>query len=272
MLEDDQTLIATGFLRWARECWSRERQPERRVDYLDEIIGPRKGTLGLTVNCARCHNHKFDPISARDYYSIQASIFGYVETEVPLAPRAEAEGYLAKMSEIESKLTGLRAAIAAIEKPHRDRLELEQIRTRFADHIYRAAAKPESERTPGEKLLAIQVYEAVNIPAARIDKALAPAELSKKQELAARSVAARAATPTQLPMAEIATDGDYRFSPLGRRTTLSAVECRIPPPSPAVTCTGTESMKYRRRTPDSRRSGESRLVDAARFHRRDHLR
>ena len=150
-----------------------------------------------------------------------------------MAPRAEAESYLAKMSEIDKKLAGLRAAIAAIEKPHRDRLELEQIRTRFADHIYSAAAKPESQRTPGEKLLAIQVYEAVNIPAARIDKVLAPAELSKKQELAAQVTQLERQRPAKLPMAEIATDGDYRFSPLGEGDNIvSCPKCRIPPPFP----------------------------------------
>lgn len=231
----DQTLIATGFLRMGPRVLFREKDnPERRFDYLDEIIGTiGKGTLGLTVNCARCHNHKFDPISARDYYSIQASLFGYVETEVPLAPRAEAEGYLATMAEIDAKLAGLRAAIAAIEKPHRDRLELEQIRTKYPDHIYRAAAKPESQRTPGEKLLAIQLYEAVTVPAAQIDKVLEPAELVKKRELAAQVSQLDRQRPAKLPMAEIATDGDHRFSPLGEGdNVVSCPKCRIPPPFP----------------------------------------
>ncbi len=48
-----------------------------RQDSLDEIV-TNIGTvfLGLTVNCARCHNHKFDPISQRDYYEMQAFISG----------------------------------------------------------------------------------------------------------------------------------------------------------------------------------------------------
>ncbi len=64
----DQTLIATGFLRMGPRVLFREKDnPERRFDYLDEIIGTiGKGTMGLTVNCARCHNHKFDPIAAKD--------------------------------------------------------------------------------------------------------------------------------------------------------------------------------------------------------------
>ena len=40
--------------------------------------------LGLTVGCARCHDHKFDPISQRDYYRMSALFAGSVETEIPL--------------------------------------------------------------------------------------------------------------------------------------------------------------------------------------------
>ena len=52
-----------------------------------------RGVLGLTVNCARCHNHKFDPISQKDYYRMQASLFGYVEADYPLASKEQAEAY-----------------------------------------------------------------------------------------------------------------------------------------------------------------------------------
>ena len=231
----DQTLIATGFLRMGPRVLFREKDnPERRFDYLDEIIGTiGKGTLGLTVNCARCHNHKFDPIAAKDYYSIQASLFGYVETEVPLAPRAEAEAYLAKNDEINGKLAALRSAITALEKPQRDRLELEQIRIKFPPHIYRAAAKPEKDRTPGEKLLAVQVFEAVSVPVAQVEKAMAPADLAKKRDLQAQIAALDKQRPAKLPIAEIATDGDHRFSPLGEGDdTISCPKCRIPPPFP----------------------------------------
>ena len=40
--------------------------------------------LGLTVGCARCHDHKFDPISQRDYYRLTALFAGSVEREIPL--------------------------------------------------------------------------------------------------------------------------------------------------------------------------------------------
>lgn len=230
-----ETLIATGFLRAGPRVLFREKDnPERRFDYLDEILGTiGKGMLGMTVNCARCHNHKFDPIAQKDYYAMQASIFGYVETEVPLAPPVEAEAYIAKNEEIDATLKQIRTEVAGIEKPHRERLELEQIRTKFPAHIFKAASKPEAERTAGEKLLATQVYEAVNVPPAQIDKVLTPAERARKSELAGQMVALEKQRPSPLPMIEVATDGDHRFSPLGQGdNVVSCPKCRIPPAFP----------------------------------------
>jgi len=229
------SLIATGFLRAGPRVLFREKDnPERRFDYLDDVLATiGKGTLGLTVNCARCHDHKFDPIRQKDYYALQASIFGYVETAVPLAPPAEAEAYLAKNEEIDARRADLRARVAAIEKPHRDRIELALIEARFPDAIYQAAAKPEVERTPGERLLAVQVFEAVNAPAAEIDRALSAAELAARRDLLAQLAALEKARPAPLPMAEIVTDGDHRFSPLGEGDeVVSCPKCRIPPPFP----------------------------------------
>src|SRR5437899_1509257 len=75
----DDTLIATGFLRAGPRVAFREKDnPERRYEYLDDLIATTgRGVLGLTVQCARCHNHKFDPIPQKDYYSLEATFFGY---------------------------------------------------------------------------------------------------------------------------------------------------------------------------------------------------
>jgi Protein of unknown function (DUF1553)/Protein of unknown function (DUF1549)/Planctomycete cytochrome C len=227
--------IATGFLRAGPRVLFREKDnPERRFDYLDDVLGViGKGTLGLTITCARCHDHKFDPIRQKDYYAMQAAIFGYVETSVPLAPPAEAEAYLATNERLDARRDALRAKVAAIEKPHRDRLELALIKARFSDAIYQAAAKPEAERTPGERLLAVQVFEAVTAPTAEVDRAMSLAELSAKQALVAELAAVERERPPPVPMIDIATDGDHRFSPLGEGDeVVSCPKCRIPPPFP----------------------------------------
>jgi hypothetical protein len=229
----DDSLIATGFLRMGPRVLFREKDnPERRYDYLDEIIGTiGKGTLGLTVNCARCHNHKFDPISQKDYYRLEASIFGYVETEVPLAPKAEADAYLARNAEIDAKIADLKAAIERVERPYRDRLQIEQIKQRFPDSVVRVLAKPEKERTPGETLLAAQVMKAASVSSARVDRVLTADDSARKNALVAQMSALNRQRPRPLPMAEIATDGDYRSSPLGEGDdTVSCPKCRIPVP------------------------------------------
>jgi mono/diheme cytochrome c family protein len=62
-----------------------EGQRQQRMDDLDDLIATTGATfLGLTVNCARCHDHKFDPIDQRDYYGLQAVFAGVQHGERPV--------------------------------------------------------------------------------------------------------------------------------------------------------------------------------------------
>ena len=59
-----------------------------------DIIG--SAFLGLTVGCARCHNHKLEPISQKDYYRLQAYLAATEEHNISLAPEAEQKAWEAK--------------------------------------------------------------------------------------------------------------------------------------------------------------------------------
>ena len=73
--------VAMGFLVAGPQDQVKSPDPvltaQQRQDELNEIINATSSTfLGLTVSCARCHNHKFDPILQKDYYSLQAIFAG----------------------------------------------------------------------------------------------------------------------------------------------------------------------------------------------------
>ncbi|APZ95713.1 Planctomycete cytochrome C [Fuerstiella marisgermanici] len=69
----DENVIATGFLAAARISGNQEDTNIQRNDVMVDIVNATgSAVLGLTLECAQCHNHKFDPVSQRDYYRLQA--------------------------------------------------------------------------------------------------------------------------------------------------------------------------------------------------------
>src|SRR5678815_5761839 len=81
-----------------------------------------QGFMGLTVNCARCHDHKFDPITRRDYYKSLAVFNSYVEYDYPLVPADEWSKYEKASNEINAKIKALNQQVGTIEAPYRKSL------------------------------------------------------------------------------------------------------------------------------------------------------
>jgi hypothetical protein len=225
----EETLIATGFLRaGARVAFREKDNPERRYEYLDDLIATTgRGVLGLTVHCARCHNHKFDPIPQRDYYSLATTFFGYVETNYPLVPRAEAEAHDRMIQAIDAREAPLKAEIKKIEAPYEQKLRQDAYQ-QFPEPVQRAIAKPEAERTAGEQLLAQQVIESSIIARRDIDRIMTADDAARKKALADRIAVLEKEKQKPLPEAEIVTDGDYRFAPDGDGDeVIGCPKCRV---------------------------------------------
>jgi hypothetical protein len=97
-LSDPPQPEATGFLALGPTYISDGGDPDAiaqaRAETLDDRVDTlTRGLLGLTVSCARCHDHKFDPIPQLDYYSL-AGIFNNTQTrETPLVPPAVVQAY-----------------------------------------------------------------------------------------------------------------------------------------------------------------------------------
>ncbi len=108
-------IIATGFLALGPKAVAQQDKRRMLYDVYDEQIEVvSKAMLGLTVACARCHDHKFDPILTRDYYSLAgifASTRSFRDPEAhvssllykPLVPEAEYEQYRSEQRVITNK-------------------------------------------------------------------------------------------------------------------------------------------------------------------------
>jgi len=95
----------------------------QRTDELDDMVTTTAASfLGLTVNCARCHDHKFDPIPTRDYYRLSAAFntAGFGDRDVASAEQREARKKLT--APINKELEPVRKELATLEDPVRTRL------------------------------------------------------------------------------------------------------------------------------------------------------
>ena len=127
--DDPQAVIATGYL--VAGPWDEPGQKQQSVvmravvrqDELEDLVGTTsQAFLGLTAHCARCHDHKFDPISQADYYRLVSSLSGVRHGErdslLPSAkPVADSRG-----QELLARIGALETQLAAIEAPVRERI------------------------------------------------------------------------------------------------------------------------------------------------------
>ncbi len=168
--------------------------------------------LGLTVQCARCHNHKFDPIPQTDYYRMQAVFFPYVDVNHYSGTEEEVEAFLAQKEEIDAKVKALRQRIAEIERPYREKATVAEVAERFPEDALIAVKTPEQQRTPGQKLLASQIFGAVSIQPVDVECAMDSETKARKDALDAQVKELERQRPKPPPSAIGVTDGDYRFA------------------------------------------------------------
>ena len=110
-----------------------------RQDEIEEIIGTVGQTfVGLTVNCARCHNHKFDPIQQKEYYQMTSAIAGVFHGERSVADpelarqREVLRKQIASLSEELARIENRARETALAKRKHRDPKEKPEPPTPFA--------------------------------------------------------------------------------------------------------------------------------------------
>lgn len=158
-----ESMVAAHFLRLgiyeynqrdARTQWS------AILNELTDVTGDV--FLGMGVSCARCHDHKFDPILQKDYYRLQAFFSPIaLRNDIPLATAEEWTEYQNKLSAWKEQTKAIRDEIDAIEKPRYNKGAKAILET-FPEDVKEMIAKPPFLRTPFERqLVALAEFQAI---------------------------------------------------------------------------------------------------------------
>ena len=91
----------------------------------DTIVATSSAFLGLTIGCARCHDHKFDPILQSDYYRLQSTFDGTRQGARPLATTAQLEMRGRHLKPLEARRNLISTGLANLEKTFQERVTQE---------------------------------------------------------------------------------------------------------------------------------------------------
>jgi len=149
--DDPDARIATGFNRHYPDESNARNLQQRRQEILDDITDTTGAVfMGLTYGCARCHNHKFDPILQSDYYRLQAFFANTAASDhIPYLPAAKLAEYQGRKAVWEEKTAGLRAQIATLLEPAKQTY-IKGYFDKYPPEIQAMILKPATQRSPFE--------------------------------------------------------------------------------------------------------------------------
>jgi hypothetical protein len=203
-----EALIATGYLRTARDLTHEDVGviPQNFFGIMHdtiEIVGT--GLLGLTINCARCHSHKFDPIPQDDYYRLMAVFtpaynprawLTVIPSEtkskdrglpdVSPAERAEIER---SNAEVDRRLKELKRQLIEVRRPSEERLlesKLRMLPPAIRSDTKSAVRTPVAQRTEVQKYLAEKFAAALAVKPDEVGASLNAAERESAAQLEAQ--------------------------------------------------------------------------------------
>lgn len=168
---DPQALVATGYLRQGIYEYNNRDVRGQWKTILEDVTDTTGDVfLGMGMQCAKCHDHKFDPILQKDYYRLQAFFAPILWRDDLVAmtadERAEHDQRLAKW---EAKTADLRRQIDELEAPYRKRAARAAIK-KFPADIQAMIDKPRDEQSPLEHQLAELALKQVDFEYTRLDR------------------------------------------------------------------------------------------------------
>lgn len=245
--ENPDVLIGTTYIRNGIYEYNQRDAVAQRQTILNEIADTTGELfLGLSFGCARCHDHKFDPILQKDYYRLM-SFFTPMQwrDDLKLATTEQKQEHAEQLKKWDEATVEARTKFDSVMDPKKVSIRKNAIE-KFPDDVQVMVNKPDQEKTPYEKQITYLVERQVADDFAKIktDKFKAPDKAIVDEALAALKLA-EASKPKPLPVAFVATDvsktapptimssrrgGEQQVEP-GFLTLLAPDDLKITPPA-----------------------------------------
>jgi hypothetical protein len=193
------SIIATGFYRLG--VWDDEpddRQHAELEEYDEMLRTAGTAFLGMTLGCARCHDHKFDPISQEDYYSLLAhfrnvEIYGKPKSDTHYAPNTEGaftplaiepafSEWKVKARQLHAELAAHEQSLESLKKPVWERLFKEKL-AQLPGELKQACDVPTEQRTQDQQRKVEEAVKQATPSDSDVDAALDESSKSKKKTL-----------------------------------------------------------------------------------------
>jgi hypothetical protein len=208
-----ELLVASGFNRCGPvHLTVGNVDPEiNRQEVLTEMAnGVAASFLGLTMGCARCHDHKFDPISQADYYRLQSFFAAAQPKEIDIAGVEERTAHASSLARLEAEMAPLQKRVAELEAPYRSRLTA--AKRAALERKYRDALDiPADKRTAQQRKLAEQAEILIKLTWDEVLEVLTLADRARRAEWRVRIQALEAQKPR--PPAQAWTIQDQQTVP-----------------------------------------------------------
>ena len=138
--------------------------------------------MGMTVGCAKCHNHKFDPISERDFYAMKALFDPLVVRKIWLGTPAEILGAAKAANDADRSRAAVQKPLEELEAPYKTKLYAEHV-AMLPPEVQPIVLKPEKQRTVEEQKIADDYYPIIKVTPDRIAAVMPPNIRKKYQSL-----------------------------------------------------------------------------------------
>jgi hypothetical protein len=141
--------------------------------------------MGMTVGCAKCHDHMYDPIKQRDFYAMKALFDPLAIKKVILANPAEIMAQSKALDEAQKRRAAAQAPLDALVAPFKQKLYEDRVAMLPAD-VQTIIRKPEKERTVAEQKIADDYFPVLRIDNDKIQEIMPPDALKQYKDLQAK--------------------------------------------------------------------------------------